>query len=159
MSPQLFIDNETYYDGRRVGKAVRFVFRELGLTGDRVVVRVKHHRGTHAYAGRIYYNAPRSTGWIEDGFDAKVIQPRVPAGYRTLIVCRVGLPDIYPCETHVYKRRDAPEPWTVNDWQEALVAVAAHEAMHLRQHVLGKPARESETEWAAFRLWRRWVRA
>ena len=48
--------------------------------------------------------------------------------------------------------------------QEALVSITAHEAMHLRQWTKGRKAarrnggrfNEVETEWAAFRLWRRW---
>lgn len=41
----------------------------------------------------------------------------------------------------------------VNDWREALVVVAAHEARHMAQHARGKPASEVDAErFAAKRL-------
>ncbi len=58
--------------------------------------------------------------------------------------------------------RISPGAWQIADWQEALVAITAHEAMHLRQYnknPRGKRGRfnEVETEWAAYRLHKEWV--
>jgi hypothetical protein len=163
MTRKLRIENETQHDGRQVGACVRWAFRELGLSGDRVVVKVKYHRGSHAYQGRIYYNAHSNNGWVwsESRGDYIEVAPNIPADYNSLIICRLAKTG-YPIETHVYDRRDSPGTWVVNDWREALVAVTAHEAMHLRQHLTKKRGakggrkNEVETEWAAYRLWKRW---
>jgi len=159
MTRRLLIQNETGYDGRTVAGCVRYVFRELELSGSGTVVKVKHHNGSHAYQGRIYYQAHthgrhvRSHGRGEWAW----VAPSVPIGYRYLIVCRIGKPGTYPAETHVYDRRDSPGTWTVSDWGEALVSITAHEAMHLRQYLAGRARSETETEWAAYRLWQRWT--
>lgn len=160
--PKLKIQNETDYDGRTIASIVRFVFRELDLTGERVVVKIKYHRGGHAYQGRFYSNAHASRHiYSFDLGDWREVGPSVPVGYDHLLVCRIGRPGIYPCQTHVYDRKDSPGAWTVADWKEALVSIVAHEAMHLRQYVTKGRARgrfnEVDTEWAAFRLWKRWA--
>lgn len=157
----LLIQNETDYDGRSVKAIVRWVLRELDLTGDMTVVKVKHHNGSHAYQGRFYANAHAHHAVVYDYYGGwKEIAPVIPFTYRSLIVCRIGRPEVYPVSTHVYRRKDSPGVWTVADWKEALVSITAHEAMHLRQY-LTKPKKrgrynEVETEWAAFRLWKRW---
>lgn len=168
MSPALKIVNETDYDGRSVAACVRFVFRQLDLDGEGVVVKVKHHRGSHAYQGRFYAHAANHVGYVydpdaltADDYGWKTIAPKMPRGYRHLLVCRIGTPSVYPTETHVYQRRDSPGTWIVRDWREALVSIVGHEAMHLRQHLTspkGKRGRfnEVDTEWAAYRMWLRW---
>lgn len=158
------IKNETSYDGRRVGGIVRWVFRWLDLDGRRIMVKIKHHNGSHAYQGRFYARAYAHGGfiWNDSIGNWQEVAPKVPDGIDHLIVCRLGKPGTYPTSTHVYDRRDGPEPWMVNDWREALVSITAHEAMHLRQLVTkpaGKRGRfnEVETEWAALRLCKAWV--
>jgi len=157
------IQNETDYDGRTVNSIVRWVFKDMELDGDRVMVKVKHHRGTWAYQGRFYPHARWQSKEVYSWDRGEYVEvgPRVPAGISHLLVCRIGRPGIYPCQTHVYKRKDSPGTWEVADWREALVSITAHEAMHLRQyrtHPKGKRGRfnEVQTEWAAFRLWRDW---
>ncbi len=162
MSAPLKIQNETDYDGRTVARIVRFVFRELDLSGRHVVVKVKHHGGGHAYQGRFYPNAHRSAYiYSFELDDYREVGPKVPSGYDHLLVCRIGRAGVYPRQTHVYDRKDSPGTWTVADWQEALVSIAAHEAMHLRQYLTKGRTRgrfnEVETEWAAYRLWKRWT--
>lgn len=163
MRGKLLIQNETDYDGRSVNAIIRWVFKQMDLTGPRCVVKVKHHRGRYAYKGRFYSNAHGSGGYVYDwrSGDWKDVAPSIPDTHVQLIVCRIGRPEIYPCRNHVYDRKDSPGTWIVADWKEALVCIAAHEVTHLRQYV--KPRRryrgrynEVETEWAAFRLWRRW---
>jgi hypothetical protein len=141
---------------------VRFVFRELDLTGDSAVVKVKHHRGGHAYQGRFYADAVNSGNYIYDfrNADWKEVAPKIPRGYRHLLVCRIGPADLYPTSTHVYDRRDSPGTWIVSDWREALVSIVGHEAMHLKQYLTKQRGRgrfnEVDTEWAAYRMWLRW---
>lgn len=160
--------NETVYPSREMGKIVRWVMKYLDLSGEPCYIKIKHHNGKHAYQGRFYANASnhgrtiykepyRGAGYEEPTW----VAPKVPRGYVHLIVCRIGKPGTYPCENHVYDRKDSPGTWMVEDWQEALVAILAHEAMHLRQYnknPRGKRGRmnEVETEWAAFRLWKEW---
>jgi hypothetical protein len=163
LMPPLKIINETRYDGRSVAACARFVFRELDLVGENAVVKVKYHRGLHAYQGRFYANAGSHNAYVWDWRigDYHEIAAKVPPGYRSLLVCRIGLPSIYPCQTHVYDRRDSPGTWRVEDWREALVSIVGHEAMHLKQYLTqprGKRGRynEVDTEWAAYRMWLRW---
>lgn len=162
MKPPKII-NETSYDGRRVGGIVRFVFRYLDLNGSDVMVKVKHHNGSHAYQGRYYKDPRRHRGYVRDRYWGgwQEIGPNVPLGINHLIVCRLGKPGIYPRRVHVYDRKDAPDPWVVEDWQEALVSITAHEAMHLRQAIVPKSRNrgrfnEVDTEWAAYRLLMEW---
>ncbi len=158
----LLIQNKTAHDGRTVKAIVRWVFRELDLSGNRVVVKVKHHNGVHAYQGRFYWNAHNSGGYVYNhaGGEWKEITPKIPASHQHLLVCRIGRENLYPRETHVYDRKDSPGSWVVDDWKEALVSITAHEAMHLRQYVKSSKRRgrfnEVDTEWAAFRLCKRW---
>jgi hypothetical protein len=163
------IQNETGYDGRSVNAIVKWVFRELDLDGNGVMVKVKLHKGCHAYQGRFYSHGARHIGYVYKeayrgaGYGEYVaVRPSVPPGISSLLVCRIGTESVYPCDTHVYDRRDSPGTWEVADWKEALVAITAHEATHLRQFrsVERKGGRfnEVQTEWAAFRLWRNWCR-
>ena len=156
------VSNETGYDTRRIGAIVRFVFRELELDGRHVMVKVKHHTGGHAYQGRFYPQARRQGRFVRNGWgEYNEVKPSVPTGVAHLLVCRVGKPGVYPKRVHVYKRKDAPAPWVVENWQEALVSITGHEAMHLRQwqtkprHVRGF-FNEVDTEWAALRMLTAW---
>ena len=154
------IDNQTKLDGRVVSGIVRWVFRYLDLDGASVLVRIKHSK--NCYAGRFYPDPHESWGWIYDANldGVRKVRPNVPASVDHLLICRVGDPDSFPRMNYVYPRKDSPGNWELADWREALVAITAHEAMHLRQYRM-KPKghgrySEVETEWAAFRLWREW---
>lgn len=154
--------NETAYPQREVGSIIRWVLKYLEVENDRCYVKIKHHNRFHAYQGRFYPNVAFQRGYVSDDWgEWKEIRPKVPRGYVHLIVCRLAKPGTYPVETHVYDRKDSPGTWFVDNWQEALVSVMAHEAMHLRQYKMnprGKRGRmnEVETEWAAYRLWKEW---
>lgn len=160
------VENETQYPTREVGNIVRWVMKYLDLTESRTLVRVKHHNRKHAYSGRFFINARNHVGHVYReaytgaGYGEYVeVRPKVPSGISHLITIKIGKPGVYPVMTHVYDRKDVPEPWLVENWQEALVSVMAHEAMHIRQRSVGRAGsryNESQTEWAAFRLWREW---
>lgn len=156
--------NETNYPDREVAKIVRFVMRELEVEDQRCFVKVKYLTGFSAYAGRFYPHGSQHVRYVRDSWgDYREVAPSVPDGYRSLIVCRIRKGG-YPMGSNTYTRKQGPEPWRVETWQEALVSITAHEAMHLRQWTKGRKAakrnggrfNEVETEWAAFRLWRRW---
>lgn len=155
--------NETQYPTREVSKIARWVMRYLEVEAARTLIKVKHHAKKHAYSGRFYQDPHSSGGYIYD-FDKgdwNDVRPSVPHNVDHLIVCRIGKLGVYPCENHVYQRKDSPGTWVVENWQEALVCIMAHEAMHLRQY-LTTPAdkrgryNEVETEWAAYRLLNEW---
>lgn len=158
------IVNETCYDGRKVGGIVRFVFRHFDLNGSDVMVKVKHHNGSHAVQGR-YYHQPRSHGqwvWSNTYNEYQWVGPKVPVGINDLIVCRIGKPGVYPKKkTLSYDRKDMPPEYILEDWQEALVSITAHEAMHLRHFKIPKSrnrgrTNEIDTQWAAYRLLMEW---
>lgn len=163
--PSPRIQNETDLDGRQVNGIVRYVFRHLDLDGANVLVKVKHHsKRTYAYQGRFYSNPHASNGYIYDwrSGDWKYVAPNIPPDIDRLIVCRIAKPYVYPISNHVYRRKDSPGPWLIEDWQHSLVAITAHEAMHLRQYLTnphGKRGRfnEVETEWAAKRIHDEWA--
>jgi hypothetical protein len=164
-----FYANETQYPNREVSSILRWVMKYLEVENDRCFVKIKYHSGGHAYQGRFYPNVHSQVGhvyreaYVGAGYgEYHRVAPVVPRGFSHLIVCRIGKPGTYPCMNHVYDRKDSPGAWEIADWQEALVAIAAHEAMHLRQYKKnprGKRGRfnEVETEWAAYRLWKEWV--
>lgn len=156
MRPRAKIVNETDYDGRTVNSIVRWALKQLDLEKTPVTVKVKYTRR--------WFGAPVTdwaySGWFHFAWGGNTITLRVhPERY-------------YPIGNHQYERTgEMPPLFVCADWREALVAVAGHELMHLRQYVT-KPARyittkkgkrraksrfvEAECEWAAYRLWRRW---
>jgi hypothetical protein len=84
---------------------------------------------------------------------------------RMLVILRLNHPEAYPLEEiHGYKLKDVPPGFMVENWQEALAAIAGHELMHLRQwdkmrkgikgNHRGK-YNEVETQFAEYRAWQR----
>lgn len=126
---KVIVRNETAHDGRTVNAIVRWALREKELNGYVWSVRIAHTRcGTIAGS------------WYTD---------------RRHAVVRIG--KTFPAKPHVYKRRDVPDPPILTDWRQALVWILGHELEHARQQRAQKPFRESENEWAAYRLWRTWI--
>ena len=96
-----------------------------GINHKGFTIWIKNSR--HAYAGRAYL-------------------------YRNYAVVRVGRPEHYPLQAHYRGLKRAPY-FTLNNWQEAIVAVVAHELRHLQQYKLRKPRSEVDAErWAVKRL-------
>jgi len=128
------LENLTSYDGRRIRGIVGWVFRELDCHELRCTVRIKQTAQTrYSYKGRYYSGSG-------------------------IIICTLGNAP-FP---HVHDRslRGGPPPIVVESWEEALIAITAHEVMHLRQHRIGSMRNvrfsEVEAEWAEFRLLNRW---
>lgn len=162
------IQNETSLDARRVSAIIRYVFRYLDLDGRGIMVKVKHTRNA-SYAGRFYPHARQQGGYVWDDArgDWRDIGPKVPDNITHLLVVRIANPAEfkYPRSNHVYDRKHGPEPWMLEDWQEALVSITAHEAEHLRQYRTSKKRggrwgrfNETATEWTARRIWQAWRR-
>lgn len=160
------IKNETCYDGRSVNGVVRWVFRYLDLDGKDVMVKVKHHTGRHGVQGRYYPHVQSQAGYVlkrYNGYDEwQKVGPKVPVGVNHLIVCRIGKPGVFPvAKSFNYDRKDMPPEYVMEDWQEALVSITAHEAMHLRHYKVPKSrnrghSNETDTQWAAYRLLMEW---
>ena len=126
------IANETVHDGRSVAAIVRWALREMEVDTYVRSIRVAHHTGEHSWQGR----------WFEG---------------RRHAVIRIG--KTFPAKTNVYKRKRDKMPVgpVLADWREALVWGLGHELKHARQHRSGRPRREVETEWAAYRLLQAWL--
>lgn len=136
------IINETDYDGRVVGGIIRYVFRHLDLDGRGVVVKV--------HPTKRYWNG-----------EYRPWGGRAEIGWGTRLRCALAPASYYPRMYTPYQRRDSPGPWEVKSWKHMLVVIAAHEAMHLRQHRTKADRHgrytEIETEWAAKRIHDAWV--
>ena len=142
------IENHTHFSIRTIKRAVRWVLRELDLEDRplRVVVKLTDMR-YRMHHGRFNAYGPTIFAYI----------PELPSG---------GL---------VSKYKSGPPPFYPETWLECLVCIIAHEAMHMRQfqkdrkgetytrirygrqeRVRGRRYSEPESEWAEYRLLRRW---
>jgi hypothetical protein len=148
------ITNTSTYPDAEVRQIVRGVLRDLDC--DDVHVKVHRRRG--------------DSGWTTGSYR----EYWFPRKDEDRPVIRVGLPKVGVAmdEYLPYDRKDGPPPFELRDWQEALVAVTAHEAMHHRQtprnyyrssaEVKRQDGRgqarfvEHECDWAAYRAVRRW---
>jgi hypothetical protein len=145
------IDNQSEFPTGTVKSSVRWVLRELDVDLSSLVVRVTP------------YNCERTVGRFYRG--CKERRPRVWSRHSPglqiseeaehLIVTRI--PTIV---INGRKRRGGPPPFTTNGWLENLICITAHEAQHLRQHLFRQNGRprwsEVESEWAEYRLLKRW---
>jgi hypothetical protein len=159
------VENLTDLPTREVAKIVRWVARELDADDPTLLVRVKRARG---FKGRYYPRAREQGGsvynWNTGGW--KEIEVKVPVGVAHLVTA--SLPKGYltgRLAFSYYSRRETPPPLTVETWQEALVAITAHEVMHHRQYrarhqrASGRRRwqfRETECDFAAYRIVMRW---
>lgn len=100
-----------------------------------VALSVKNSK--YAYRGRAYGHMPS-------------ISNRRSGSRRFLVVVAIGAPEMFPRAGKYPGIKSAPV-YDMRTWQEALVAVAAHELMHCQQYTLGLPRSEIEAEKAAVR--------
>lgn len=143
------VKNHSSYPTRRVGTLVRRVLRDLDA--DDVDVTVKDG---HRMTGRYH------PSWYPDRRET-----------REKITLRLPAPEVFPVTWSYYERkREMPPPLEIRSWEEALVALAAHEGQHHRQmprNGYGRPGsgktgkalprfREAECEWAAYRAVQRY---
>ena len=120
-----------------------------GVESGDVEVQVIRARDTRlSFTGLAFWELPASYRRREVAGVRYLVRLRLPATIRTRA---------YP-KTYRYRDRKTA-PWiTVEDWRERLLALAAHEACHVRQFRHGLRRSEVEAErWAAGRLdlWRR----
>lgn len=151
------IINQTNFPDRRVQKIVRWTLSELDADLTALVVKVKPTK-SHVHSGRFWPNA--RTAWTrvwsrETG--ERIIKPSLPFGTQHLVVARV--PE-FPFGHANRIRRGGPPKFSPQSWEESLVCIVAHEAMHFRQFLFpreGQPRwSEVQAEWAEYRLLERW---
>lgn len=94
---------------------VRFAAAPYDLR--RVCVNVKNSQ--HAYRGRAYSRVPREYS-------------NAPRTAKRLVVVCVGAAEKFPRNVRYPGRVDTPE-YEMRSWQEAIVAVSAHEFHHVHQ--------------------------
>lgn len=140
----VIVDGVSERNRGEIRRLVQIAFDGVDSAG--VEVRVERSRTSReSFTGRAYGGRPS--------------RPRTDASTRYLV--RLWLPGTlrnrgYPHSYRYPGRRTAPTI-TVRDWRERLVALAAHEACHVRQFRQGLRRSEVEAErWAAKRL-ERWM--
>jgi len=127
------VENLSRYPDSEVFPLVEFATEGVDMRG--VHVRVKN--STRRVSGRAYPDVSHEIF-------------SVPAGTLYLITVKIGPPKKFPTVEHRYGWKQ-PGPRnqfpmiSYADWREALVAVAAHEAMHIEQFKQGRPRSELET--------------
>lgn len=136
MSTRIKIVNKSEYDTPTVRRLIRMVARDAEVSD--VCVTVKHRKDG--------YTSGRYREWWYIGKED-----------RAQITISLPLPGVPIADYHPYQRTRTEQGrhFPLNDWQEALVAVAAHELHHHRQ--AGRTARsrgrfvEVECDLAAYR--------
>jgi hypothetical protein len=114
MIPAMFIRNTSRYPTGEVEHLVRFATGDVDMR--RVCVNVKNsHR--YPYGGYAYLGVPKISN--------------APPSSEYLVTIRLGGLERFPFTPP--RRRGVP-PLRLACWREALVAVAAHEAQHIRQY-------------------------
>lgn len=129
------------------------LFGMKGIKTDDVFVHVKH-TSQKTFRGLAHRIVPYSSK-----------AHKLKKQYKYQITIAIGHASWFPVSTgrRVYKRNGQVEivgyggkaspVYTVNNWQEAFVAVAAHEARHIYQFRKGKRVSEPDCEkWALRRL-------
>lgn len=102
-----------------------------GVNHRGIVAKIKNSR--HAYAGTCWYG-------------------------KRLVVVRIN-PSLYPVANWYgtkYKRLAKEGKVILQNWQEGLLFVLAHELRHVYQHANGKPASEVDAERFAIKQLKRW---
>src|SRR5262245_39768069 len=123
------VENLTSYPTREVERIVRFACRELDVDVSNLLVRVK--RSSWGVKGRYYCHARAHSSYVYDPAWGQYKEIRVDAGTAThLITIGLPSPSHFPAGAQYYGRKEMPPRTIWETWQEGLVAVAAHEAMH-----------------------------
>jgi hypothetical protein len=131
--------NTSRYDTREVRELVRFATSEVDMRG--VHVNVKNANNT-AFRGMAYIGVP----FISNA----------PPKADYLVTIGIGAEDHFPM-SRIHRRMTSRWPeYEMNNWREALVVVAAHEAKHIEQFKEDKPRSEIACEYFAARMLRRY---
>ena len=131
------LKNTSRYPEAEVRALVEFACRGVDMTG--VQVNVKNSR--QAYRGRAYNGVPSVS-------PASRLQT-----VSRLVVVAVGQDQQFPVVNYYSTKLKRVPRVELQNWREALVKVAAHEARHVHQYRHDKPRSEVDAEkWAVRRL-------
>ena len=142
-SNQILLKNTTRYDDKQVAWLVKFAakyvrseFVRLGFGHefDNTPIAMRITKCSWSYCGRFLYRA--SGGFLERKYGMKA---DLHKWYQNVLV-RIGSPKRFPVKTQYPTFKDMPEG-DLRDWQEAVVAITAHELCHI--HYRG--GKEGET--------------
>ena len=148
---RLILRNRSRYPDEEVEALVRFATERIDVKGTGIVVVVVDSRGRRSYSGTAYdYQDGGVPLWLDDivrGVEPKRGRKRYPSRWgklphsRFVHVLRIGSPEHFPIR-----------PFTRNGnrfdyrtWQEALVGIAAHEALHSQHAYDGAYRQKSGT--------------
>lgn len=131
MKGRLKIINESMHPDDEVDALVRFGCDELEVTGSGLVALVRNTRRTWQRHGEAVDYAGTAYSLIDGGVP-ETLYDRYMTGKRDihLITLRIGPPESFPITP--FTRNGIPHDAAT--WQEALVAITAHEALHI-QHI------------------------
>lgn len=120
----MYIDNQSKYPDREVNDLIRYATKRLRkqLTPQAwKTLKIKVTGSASSYKGRAFWSSPY------------------------YIIIRIGEPKHFPLKDAGYgwKYKTAPK-YSMENWQEAMVVVAAHEACHIKQ--FHKRTKRSEIE-------------
>jgi hypothetical protein len=133
----VWLKNDSDYPEPEVQQLVEFAVRDVDMRD--VFVRLRNIRDTRRrgpYRGRAYRGVPQLSS--------------APAAAAYLVTLHLGPPSVFPVPPHRPSKR-GPE-LEIATWQEALVAVAAHEAAHVDQYRRHLPVSEVACNVHAARL-------
>ncbi len=126
--------NTSQYPTEEVRKLVKWACAPIDMR--RVCINVKNSSGS--FAGRAYDYVPSISN--------------APASSEYLVTLRIGSPERFPLEEHRYPGKSDRFPsYDIRDWREALVFLAAHEAVHIEQFKEGKSHSELRCEMFALK--------
>lgn len=122
---RLVFRNQTVYPDVEVQALVRFAFADLHLPEPvSILIRIRHTRKSRRRTTDDHYGASGHA------YPYAYVGSDVPEGAAYEIHLNVARPDAFP--TTWNDRANAPLPLgMLADWQEALVAIAAHEGKHV----------------------------
>lgn len=135
----MIIRNTSQYATDHVRNLVKWACAPIDMR--RVCVNVKNTSGF--FAGRAYNSVPDISN--------------APPSSEYLVSLRIGGREKFPLlEARYPGKSDRFPTYDINDWQEALVFIAAHEAAHIEQFKEGLKLSELRCETFAVKRLREW---
>ena len=122
----MYLRNTSRYPDSEVRALVDFARK--GFNDKRVCINVKNSRSD--YAGTAYPRIPSVSN--------------APKSARYLITIRIGKPDKFPSKNWGSYHYKTVGKFDFRSWQEAMIAVVAHELTHIRQYRYNKKRSEVE---------------
>lgn len=123
------------YPHDEIKEILYFAAKSIGVNHARLIVKVKNSRKT--YRGTAF-----NWAWSKDNGKH---------GATRMITLGIGKPELFPHTPRRYRQK-----FVLNDWQEALVRVAAHEFQHVRDYDNGIKASETAANGECFVTLQEW---